>query len=103
MRLTIIPSDGAVYKNLCSYSGLDLSFAPSDVHALQWYETYGEIEFERQVVDGQIIQPQNQSITVLPDWANQAIAIWEQMDAARIAAEKMATQEQISTLQNDTI
>jgi hypothetical protein len=94
MRLTIIPSDGAVYKNSFSYSGLDLSFAPSDVHALQWYDTYGEVEFKRQFVDGQIIHPQNKIITILPDWANQAVEVWGQADAANIAAEEMTMQAQ---------
>lgn len=78
MRLTIIPSDGAVYKDNFSYSGLDLSFIPPDVHALQWYDTYGEIEFKRQFVNGQIVHPQNQVVTDLPDWANQAVAKWDE-------------------------
>lgn len=93
MRLTIIPADGAVYKNNYSYSGLDLSFAPADVHALQWYDTYGEVEFKRQFVNGQIVHPQNQIITVLPDWANQAVNKWDEAEAARIAAEEAVQQE----------
>lgn len=94
MRLTIIPVDGSVYKDNYAYSGLDLSFAPSDVHALQWYDTYGEVEFKRQFVDGQIIHPQNQIITVLPDWAAQAVVKWDEAEAARIAAEEAAATQQ---------
>lgn len=88
MRLTIIPSDGSVYKNFFSYSGLDLSFVPADIHALQWYDTYGEVEFKRQFIDGQMVHPQNQIITELPSWANQAVTKWEEAEAARIAAEE---------------
>ena len=90
MRLTIIPEDGAVYKDNYSYSGLDLYFVPEDVHALQWYDTYGEVEFKRQFIGGQMVHPQNQIITELPSWANQAITKWDEADAARIAAEAEA-------------
>ena len=90
MRLTIIPVDGAVYKDGYPYVDLDLTFAPSDVHALQWYDTYGEVEFKRQFVDGQIVHPQNQVITALPDWVAQALVKWDEADAARIANEEAA-------------
>jgi hypothetical protein len=43
---------------------------PDDVHALQWLDVSGSIEF----VDG--AQP-NEDITVLPDWANNAMAAWQ--------------------------
>ena len=92
MRLTIIPEDGAVYKDNYSYSGLDLYFVPEDVHALQWYDTYGEVEFKRQFVNGQIIHPQNQIITALPDWVNQAVAKWDEAKAAEEAARIAAAQ-----------
>lgn len=94
MRLTIIPADGAVYKDNYSYSGLDLSFAPTDVHALQWYDTYGEVEFKRKFVDDQIVHPQNQIITALPDWATQAVVKWDEAETARIAAEVAASTNQ---------
>ncbi len=47
MRLTIIPSDKAIgidgefFLNI----GENLSWIPSNVHALQWYDTRGEVEF----------------------------------------------------------
>jgi hypothetical protein len=90
MRLTIIPVDGAVYKEGFSYSGLDLSFAPTDIHALQWYDTYGEIEFKRQFVNNTIVHPQNQIITELPEWVSQALVKWDEAEAARLAAEAEA-------------
>jgi hypothetical protein len=78
MRLTIVPDDGAVYKDRVSYSGLSLPFVPSNVHALQWYGEYGEIEFKSSFVDGRIVKPENEVITTLPSWADQAVAAWEE-------------------------
>lgn len=47
MRLTIIPSDKAIGINgeFISNIGEDLSWVPSDIHAVQWYDTWGEIEY----------------------------------------------------------
>lgn len=94
MRLTIVPVDGAVYVDGVSYSDLDLSFVPADVHALQWYDTYGELEFKRSFVDGQLIHPANQMLTELPAWADTAKSAWDTAkaaeEAARLAAEQAA-------------
>jgi len=68
MKLTIVPIDGAVYENGLCYSGLTWEGTPVDVHALQWQDTAGWIEF----TDGK----QNEDITVLPTWANNAMAAW---------------------------
>lgn len=70
MKLTIIPEDKVIVKD-----GSALQFSndlndyisssiPSDVHALQWKENSGEIEY---VEHGK----SNESISVLPDWANE--------------------------------
>lgn len=49
MRLTIIKEDGSVYINGESYTGIDLSWIPEfdgkGVHAVQWYDDHGNIEF----------------------------------------------------------
>lgn len=45
MRLSIISIDGTVCIDGVCYIGLDLSWIPVDVHAVQWYGTYGEVEF----------------------------------------------------------
>lgn len=69
MKLTIIPSDGAVYEDGLCYSNLTWAGTPADVHALQWLDTQGWIEFNNG-------QP-NQIITELPDWALNAEAAWQ--------------------------
>jgi len=48
MKLTIIPVDGSVGENGVFYNNLDLSSCgiPADVHALQWQDTAGWIEYK---------------------------------------------------------
>jgi len=72
MRLTIIPSDKAVYKDGLCYSNLDLSTCgiPDDIHALQWNEISGWLEFN----DGKI----NETIIELPQWALNCEAVWQE-------------------------
>lgn len=72
MKLTVIPSDKTVYKNNVSYSWLTLTNVPSNVHALQWNNDGGWIEFN----DGSA----NQEIQTLPVWADSCIAAWDAAD-----------------------
>jgi hypothetical protein len=74
MRLTIVPSDNKVVVNGdSSHRPLDLSLCniPANIHALQWYDTEGEIEF-----DGRP-KPLNEDITELPEWALACVGAWE--------------------------
>jgi len=47
MRLTIIPGDKyiAIDNNGLINIQQDLNWIPSNIHALQWYDTWGEIEY----------------------------------------------------------
>ena len=47
MRLTIISEDKLISIDGASLIGIeqDLSWIPSDVHVLQWYDTWGEVEY----------------------------------------------------------
>jgi hypothetical protein len=87
MKLTIIPSDKAVYKDNKSYLGLTLSGIPSDVHALQWDNDAGWIEYKDHA------KP-NEYISSLPQWVNDIITIWQNAydaeEAAKLEAEKEA-------------
>jgi len=69
MRLTIIKNDGTVCKNGICLFNLSWEGTLIDVHALQWYETYGSIEFDN--------GSPNEEIAQLPDWANNAVAAWD--------------------------
>lgn len=91
MKLTIIPIDGAVYKDGESYSGLDLSVVPSNVHALQFNteSSAGWVEFKD---DESGEKEPNEKITALPAWANACLTKWDEAEAARLAAEEAARQ-----------
>ena len=94
MKLTIIKDDGAVYKDNVSYDNLSLPTIPSNVHALQWNNDKGHIEFVDNVTT-------NETITELPSWANDALTAWqtaynaEQAEIARLQAEAEAAKQAI--------
>jgi hypothetical protein len=62
-----------VYRDGISQSNLDLSFIPSIVHALQWNNDRGWIEYSE---DSDGDKQSNDKIDVLPEWANTAINSW---------------------------
>lgn len=86
MKLSIIPSDGTVFKDGVAYLELDLTSAniPADVHALQWKDTQGLIEY----IDDEQLE---EEITELPTWANTCVSIWETAKAEEQA--RLAQQE----------
>jgi hypothetical protein len=45
MRVTIIADDAAVYVDGVARWPIDLTGLSSDIHAVQWYDTYGVVEF----------------------------------------------------------
>ena len=69
MRLTIIVEDGAVYKDSISSLELVWDGTPFDVHALQWQDVAGWIEY--------IGDKPNENITELPQWAYNALDAWQ--------------------------
>ena len=76
MKLTIIPDDSFVsIDGNGSHQPLDLSPCniPENVHALQWKNTAGWIEFQDNP-DG--TKPQNEEITELPTWALACVTVW---------------------------
>jgi len=105
MRLCIITNDKIIIKDGEGYSGLDVSYIPTTVHAFQWYETYGEIEYKNTELG---IKPPNENITSFPDWVNSALTVWDTAktaEAARIQAAIASAQEQqaINDTQAETI
>lgn len=103
MRLTIIPADGAVYVDGEVQSELDLQVVPSDVHALQWNNSSGWIEFVTGVDD---IKPANEKIEVLPEWANMCVAAWDAAkieQSAKLAAAYQAALQQPTGIEAQTL
>lgn len=72
MRLTIIRPDASVYVNDVAYAPLSMESVPLTVHALQWFDVEGWIEYN----DGTL----NETITALPSWANTCVQEWEAAD-----------------------
>jgi len=83
MRITIIPADGFVSVDGVGFVGLNLSFMSSNIHALQWYDTDGEIE--RKDSRGRVVS--NETITDITPYQS-AIDAWQ---AAKDAAEEEQT------------
>jgi hypothetical protein len=56
MRLTIIPKDKyiAIDNNGLLNIQQDLSWIPSNIHAIQWYDTWGEIEYNDEIPNERI-------------------------------------------------
>ncbi len=90
MRLIIVPIDGAVSVDGKGFGGLDLSFMDASVHAVQWYETHGEIE-RKDPVTGRMVA--NEVITSI-DAFQPAIDVWQ---AAKTAEEQAGSIPAVST------
>jgi hypothetical protein len=83
MRLTIIAIDKCVYKDNISYTNLiSIDNAPNNLHALQWNNSEGWIEFN----DGQ----PNQVITELPAWTTDIINEWDKIHTNALNAESIS-------------
>lgn len=79
MRMTIIPVDGFVSVDSVSKAiPMDLSSCdiPTNVHALQWFDTKGWIEFNDDD-DPFTPKPPNEIIESLPQWALNCYTVWE--------------------------
>lgn len=87
MRVTIINRDDSVTINGKTHSGLDFSKFPENIHAIQWYETYGEVEY---VTGADGIKPANEKIDNLEPY-NYLLDLWE-----------IAEQEEIAERQRNT-
>lgn len=90
MRVTIIPADSFVSVDGEGYSNLDLSFMNADIHALQWYDTEGEIE--RQDNRGRIVA--NEEITDLSPY-QPALDAWQAAKESAAVAAAILNEQQI--------
>jgi hypothetical protein len=93
MRLIIVPIDGSVNIDGIGFGGIDLSFMDASVHAVQWYETHGEIEI-KDPVTGRMME--NRAITSI-DAFQPAIALWQVARAAQEAAFEAAKNQPVTT------
>jgi hypothetical protein len=93
MKLTIVADDNAVGIDGEFFSPLDLTGLDPNIHAVQWYGEYGEVEYKTRLVDGRPVKPENTFIVDVSGFQF-AIAAWNtakaEMEAANVAAEQAA-------------
>ena len=103
MRVTIIPEGGVVSVDGVIFGWLDLSFMDASVHAVQWYETHGEIEV-KDPITGRMVA--NEVITSI-DAFQPAVALWQEAkdaeEAAIAAAAAIAAKDQPTTTGSQTL
>ena len=71
MRVTIIPKDGRVVVDGEGYGDIDLSSIDPIVHAIQWYDTEGEVEIKDargRMVENRVITSFDEFAFVVPLW-----------------------------------
>jgi hypothetical protein len=74
MRLVIIPSDSFVSIDGEGYGNLNLSSLDQTIHAVQWYETHGEVE-HKDPVTGRMTE--NRAITDISEFSA-VIDLWNE-------------------------
>jgi hypothetical protein len=72
MRLSIIKNDGFVSIDNDGYKGIDLSLIDESVNAVQWYDTYGEVEIK----DSRNRIIENREITNIDDYLF-VVTLWQ--------------------------
>ncbi len=85
MRVTIVVIDSSVAVDGETYDQLDLSFMDPTIHAVQWYDTHGEVEYKDPVTGKMTV---NQEITDFTPY-QQVITLW-QVRKEQVAAEQAA-------------
>lgn len=88
MKMTIINEGKMIGINGEIYRDLPFDL-PSDIHAVQWYDAWGEVEHPVAIQDGRPIKPANTVITSFADYEH-LIPIWQ---AAKDAATALAAQD----------
>jgi hypothetical protein len=93
MKLTIIPADGSVGEDGKFYNNLNLSSCviPANVHALQWNDVAGWIEFNEPIP--------NEEITALPSWATCCMTKWTEANTPVPPASPTTQQNKYTAMQ----
>ena len=90
MRVSIIPRDGVVSIDGEAYSGIDLSSMDPTIHAVQWYDTAGEIEW-KEPHPYKLLIVKNEPITNL-DVFQAALDAWQVAKDQTIASQQTVGQ-----------
>jgi hypothetical protein len=98
MRITVIPEDEVVSIDGEVYSGIDLSSLDSTIHAIQWYDTDGEVEVKDargRMVENREITSFDEFAFVIPLWEAEKLKALQKLEAdaqADAAARSSATE-----------
>jgi len=84
MRLSIIKNDGFVSIDGEGYLGIDLTELDESVNAVQWYDTYGEVEIK----DSRNRIIENKEITNIDDYLF-VVSLWQEKKDEEIEDEEI--------------
>ena len=98
MKLTIIADDSAVGINGVFYAPINLAQLDPTIHAVQWYEEYGEIEYKTRFENGILVRPANVLITNVTPYQF-AVDAWDAAKTEAAAAETATMTEQVNLSQ----
>ena len=87
MRATIIPADGFCSVDGVGFNGVDMTSVAPEVHAVQWYGTFGEVEIQDPLT-GKMVG--NEEITDLNEYQVVIESYWAIRNA--VEAEQAETQ-----------
>lgn len=81
MRITIVPDDQFVSKDSVGYHGIDMTNLDPTIHAVQWFDTEGWIEYKEywDSKEKKIVKPENKIIDNIDDFQTQ-LDEWDQAD-----------------------
>ena len=71
MRLTIVKNDGYVAIEGEGYLDIDLSTIDTNINAIQWYDTYGEVEIKdnrNRIIENKDLTNIDDYLFVVPLW-----------------------------------
>jgi hypothetical protein len=104
MRVTVINPDKAIGVGGEFFLNLPFTLDPS-IHAIQWYDTWGEVEYVVRLVDQKPFKPVNETITSFEPFSY-LLDVWQvakdeavAQEAARLAALAAFEQEQAAASQ----
>jgi len=98
MKVTVIKDDNSVAVDDEGYGNLDLNFLDDTIHAIQWYDTHGEIERKDPITKKMI---SNEEITSF-DQFQQVLVVW-QAEKDKIEAEKDRIAAELILRQNESV
>jgi hypothetical protein len=92
VRVTIVPVDTTCSVDGIGYSGIDMSSIRPEVHAVQWYDTWGEEEIKDPITNRSIA---NIPITSLDAYEEVLASYWRIRNAEEAAREELIVSETI--------